>query len=185
MRVVAGLGNPGPQYVWTRHNAGFLIVQRLAEKWNLTFREGGLSHDAIRRDSDGEVRLVLPQCYMNRSGEALVGLVEPPLEETLIVVYDDVDLPTGTLRIRCGGGAGGHRGVASVIDNCGSEFVRLRVGVGRPDEGRDTAEFVLAELSSAEREELMDSVDRGTDAIECLLDQDVEAAMNRFNGARA
>ena len=183
MRVVAGLGNPGAKYAWTRHNMGMMIVQKTAERWDVTLR----SQDAALQGScvrDGEeVRLVLPQTYMNRSGEALEHLVTAPAGENLVVVYDDVDLPVGSMRIRLGGGPGGHRGVASVIERCDADFVRLRIGVGRPPEGQDTADFVLEPLVGDERKQLLGGVERGVDAVECILADGLDIAMNRFNGS--
>jgi peptidyl-tRNA hydrolase, PTH1 family len=191
MRVVAGLGNPGERYARTRHNIGFMVVREIAKRWRVPFETRGVvgSDGAAARATavvDGEeIELVLPQTYMNRSGSALSGLVESPVGENLVVVYDDVDLPVGALRIRRGGGAGGHRGVESIIETCGPSFVRVRVGVGRPPQGVETADYVLAEISSDQREPLADAAERAADAVVCVLADGVQVAMNRFNGMQA
>jgi PTH1 family peptidyl-tRNA hydrolase len=185
MRVVVGLGNPGPEYVWTRHNVGFMVVNSLSDRWGITMRRRGSALVAERLVDDDVVRLVAPQTFMNRSGEALHGLATLPADDRMVVVYDDVDLPAGVLRIRRGGGAGGHRGVASMIEHCGSEFTRVRVGIGRPSEGTETADFVLAEIEEVGRSDWLDEIERAADSLECLLDEGIQTAMNRFNGAPA
>ncbi len=186
MRVVVGLGNPGPEYFWTRHNVGFMVVNSLSDRWGVAMRNVGISRIGERTDDDGESTiLVTPQTYMNRSGVAVEALLEHVTDENLIVIYDDVDLNPGTLRIRRNGGAGGHRGVASVIDSCGAEFTRVRVGVGRPPEGLDTADYVLAEIEERDRADWLNDIARAADSVECVLDEGVQAAMNRFNGVQA
>lgn len=185
MRVVVGLGNPGPEYVWTRHNVGFMVVNSLSNRWGVTMRRRGSALVAERRVGDELTRLIAPQTFMNRSGEALHGLADLPADERLVVVYDDVDLPAGVLRIRRNGGAGGHRGVASMIEHCGPGFTRVRVGIGRPPEESETADFVLAEIEQSERSGWLDEIERAADSVECLLDEGIQTAMNRFNGASA
>jgi PTH1 family peptidyl-tRNA hydrolase len=127
------------------------------------------------------VLLAEPQTFMNRSGEALA---QHPLEvdDVLVVVYDDIDLPVGQVRIRPRGGAGGHRGVASIIERFGSEFARVRVGVGRPPEGCDAETYVLAPLRPAELGAVRAAVERASDALECVIGHGVAVAMSRFNG---
>ncbi len=185
MRVVVGLGNPGPEYVWTRHNVGFMVLNTLSDRWGVALRRSGLAVIGERADAQGPTVLVAPQTYMNRSGEAVAGLLDAPADEDLVVVYDDVDLEPGALRIRRSGGAGGHRGVESMIECCGAGFTRVRVGIGRPPEGMDTADYVLAELEESERADWMNGIGRAADSVECLLDDGVQTAMNRFNGAPA
>ncbi len=182
MRVVVGLGNPGPEYVWTRHNVGFMVVNTLADRWGVSFRRTELALVGERAGGGEKTLLLAPQTFMNRSGMALDGLDEK--EEGLIVIYDDVDLPAGELRIRRSGGAGGHRGVASVIEHCGAAFSRVRIGVGRPPEGSETADFVLAELDVGERADWLSGIDRAADSVECVLDEGIQTAMNRFNGVQ-
>lgn len=180
MWVVVGLGNPGPEYADTRHNAGFMVVDALAKRWHIA-----LAVDADNRARRGRgayaghaVQLIEPLLYMNRSGDVLDGLTA---DDSVIAAYDDLDLPAGRLRIRPHGGAGGHRGVASLIANLGDAFTRLRVGVGRPPEGVDAADYVLTPVVGAERQALSEAAERACDAIEVIITQGVGAAMNRYN----
>ncbi len=182
MRVVAGLGNPGPRYVRTRHNAGFMVVRKIAERWGTELLARGDALLGERLHEGQRQRLVLPQGFMNRSGNVLRDLVDDASGEDFVAVYDDVDLPVGALRVRGRGGSGGHRGVASIIEECGADFIRVRVGVGRPPENSDTADYVLADLSEGELEELVPAVERAADAVECVLEAGLVKAMNHFNG---
>lgn len=181
MRIVAGLGNPGAEYDASRHNIGFMVVRALADRWNVTLRRSATALEGIAHFAGEEVRLLLPQTYMNRSGAALAGVFDGAPEGHLVVVHDDVDLPEGTVRVRARGGSGGHRGVSSVIETCGPEFVRVRVGVGRPPQGSDTADFVLAEIPADTWGSFRSGIELAADAIECVLADGVATAMNRFN----
>ena len=125
------------------------------------------------------VALLQPCAYMNRSGEVVAGAIDAG--DSLVVAFDDLDLPEGALRVREHGGAGGHRGVASMLSHVGDRFVRVRIGIGRPPAGADPAAFVLEPLSAPAAATLAASVDRAADAIECILSDGVPAAMNRFN----
>lgn len=180
-RLVAGLGNPGPQYAGTRHNVGFLVADELARraacgfdfdaKWNsLLARCGGRS-------------LMKPQTFMNLSGEAVGGYARFfKLErEQVMVVIDDVSLPLGSLRLRRSGTAGGHNGLESVLIHLGSEAVpRLRVGIGAPD-GRPLHDHVLGKFEESEEKILLEAVARAADAFEFCNAHGLEAAMNQFN----
>jgi peptidyl-tRNA hydrolase, PTH1 family len=185
MKAVVGLGNPGPSYAQTRHNVGFWVVEELAARHHLRFARGDYrSHVARGRIRDEEVVLLKPQTFMNASGEA-VGRARRDLgleAADIIVVYDDLDIPVGRIRVRGEAGAGGHHGVESVIEALGSRaFPRVRVGIGRP--GGDPMEHVLGTPAPQERELLEASVERAADAVEVVLDEGVGRAMNRFNGA--
>jgi PTH1 family peptidyl-tRNA hydrolase len=182
MRIVVGLGNPGTRYERTRHNVGFMVVENLATRWNVGIGAPrcGLRQGAARF-CGRPVLLVEPYLYMNLSGEALSGLDLPWSAEDLVVVHDDLDIAAGELRVRRGGGAAGHRGLSSLIDACGAAFERVRVGVGRPRPGVDPAEHVLAEMEGDEMARLRSSAVRAADAVECLLSDGIERAMNRFN----
>jgi len=192
-RLVVGLGNPGPDYADTRHNVGVRVLERFAERCGGTLdrprfhsRYGVVTLAPGPGEEAGlAVGLLAPQTYMNRSGEAVVGALGAlPVAEPghLLVVFDDVDLPFGRLRLRPGGGAGGHRGLSDIIDCLGQrDFARLRVGVDRPPPGADTAAYVLEPFDAREREELPDLLDRACEALECALREGVVAAMNRFN----
>ncbi len=185
MKAVIGLGNPGPQYEKTRHNVGFRVVAQLAKRWGVAaFRQalGSLIGEAFWR---GEaVLLVKPQAYMNCSGEAIGRLCNSYglRAGDLVVVYDDMDLPLGRIRIRQNGGAGGHRGVQSVIAGLGTkEFSRVRIGIGRPPVGKNPADFLLSPFTWAEEEFISLAVERAAEAVETLLSEGLQKAMNQFN----
>lgn len=185
--VIVGLGNPGPQYERTRHNAGFLLVGRLAAAHGIRIRQE--RHGALVGDGGIGARrclLALPQTYMNRSGEAVRRLLAFTGldQESLVVVHDDLDLPLGRLRLRRGGGAGGHRGIASILEHLGSpDFTRLKIGVGRPPAGVPADGYVLQPFAAAESEPLRKTLDRGAAALEVLLAGGLAAAMNECNAA--
>ncbi len=183
--LVAGLGNPGREYAGNRHNAGFRCVDHLAASHGLSFsrrqKRARVAQGCIEKRS---VLLIKPLTFMNRSGgpvAALVRFYRVPLARVL-VVYDDLDLPLGTTRLRPSGGAGGHRGVRSVINQLGSrEFPRLRIGIGRPPGRMDPADYVLQDFSEEEERLLEESLRQATAAIETWLLEGVEEAMTRYN----
>lgn len=184
VKLIVGLGNPGRAYARSRHNVGFMALDLLARKWGLRFgHRWSQAHVAVGRVSCAEVALAKPQTYMNLSGESVQRLLRrlrlPPSE--LLVVYDDLDLPLGRLRLRERGSAGGHGGVQSVIDRLGTDvFARLRVGIGRP-EPREAVEYVLAEFSDGEKRQLEEVLERAVAAVEMCLAEGLPSAMNRFN----
>lgn len=189
MRVIVGLGNPGSEYQRARHNLGFWVIERLAQRWEIPLtRRALLSSLGEGRWKGVQVLLVQPQTYMNRSGEAVARIcAHYHLSPTdLVVVHDDLDLPLGRVRIkRGGGGAGGNRGVASVITALGSkEFVRVKIGIGRPPDRQDPADYVLQPFTWSEEAFILPAVDRAADAVEALLLEGVEKAMARFNAAQ-
>ena len=184
---MVGLGNPGPEYEETRHNAGFEVVAELARRhggrWN---RRLGVPGEVARVHLAGEVILLRPLTYMNASGDAVRPLVRrlglAPAD--VVVVFDDMDLPPGRLRIRPGGSSGGHRGVASVVAALGTEaFPRVRVGIGRPPEGVDPVDYVLSRIPGGERAAWQAALARAADAVEVLATEGLAMAMQRFNGA--
>ncbi len=184
MWVVVGLGNPGPKYAHTRHNAGFMVVDALARRWDIALEvdADGRARRGAGRHAEHPVQLVQPLVYMNCSGEVLAPLAA---DDHVIAVFDDLDLPIGRLRIRLRGGAGGHRGVASMIERLGDEFSRVRVGVGRPPEGMAAADYVLAPLAVDDRLQLTDTAERACAAIESIITEGPALAMSRFNAAPA
>jgi len=183
--VVVGLGNPGRRYRATRHNMGFRVVDRLADRWAVQVRRE--AHHALvgeaRRDGT-RVLLVKPQTFMNASNQAVSSLkrfYRFGLQD-LILIHDDVDLDPGRVRIRQGGGTGGNRGVAAVIDALGDPgFVRVKVGVGRPPANCSTADHVLTAPAAHELSLLESACDRAADAVEILLADGAAEAMNRIN----
>jgi PTH1 family peptidyl-tRNA hydrolase len=183
--LIVGLGNPGPRYAATRHNAGFFVVDLLAERIGGKFKAHKGRTDVVEGRLGGRpVVLAKPKSYMNESGGPVVAIsrfYKVPLER-ITVVHDDLDLPFGALRLKRGGGDGGHNGLRSLTSALGSrEYVRVRVGIGRPPGRQDPADYVLREFGVAERKELPLVVDRAADAIEALLEQGLEAAQNQFN----
>ena len=173
--VVVGLGNPGRSYERTRHNAGYLVVEELARRHGGSWRRKKKSQVADVSLGPKNVTLLKPTTFMNNSGSALAGL----RAETLILVHDDLDLDPGTVRVKVGGGAGGHNGLRSTIQNVGPDFVRVRIGVGRPPEGArmTVTDFVLGRMDAV----VKDALPRAADVVEAILDEGTEGAMNRFN----
>jgi PTH1 family peptidyl-tRNA hydrolase len=192
VKLVVGLGNPGPEYADTRHNVGFRIVERLAERHAIRLRP---ERRFQGRFGDGMVRGVAvgvlePHTWMNLSGQAVVAAVDAlplgDLQSDLLVVYDDLDLPFGRLRLRPGGGAGGQKGLADIQERLGrGDFPRLRFGIGRPAPGEDPVDHVLAPFAAPEAAALDERLDAAADAIESVLVDGVALAMNRFNPAAA
>ena len=186
MRVIVGLGNPGPEYRKTRHNLGFWVVDLLAERWTTTLsRKAFLSLVGEAQWRGEKILLLEPQTYMNRSGEAVAkvrNFYHLDLAD-LVIIHDDLDLPSGQLRIkRGGGGAGGNRGVASIIETLGSkEFVRVKIGIGRPPGRRDPAHFVLQPFTPQEEAFILPAVDCAANAIEVILSEGVDKAMALFH----
>jgi PTH1 family peptidyl-tRNA hydrolase len=183
--LIVGLGNPGLEYSATRHNMGFLCLDRLATKHRLRFT-GKRAKSVLARGAIGgnDVALAKPQTYMNLSGESvreLLRLYAMPTK-SLLVVYDDVDLPAGTVRIRERGGPGTHNGMRSIVDEIGTtEFPRLRIGVGTPTDGQNLADYVLGLPTPDERALLDEALGRGVEAIETVARRGIGAAMNQFN----
>lgn len=183
--LVAGLGNPGPAYVHTRHNVGFAVVERLAADASAGFASGPCETQlALVLLSSVPVLLLKPQTFMNRSGAAVAGWLSrlglPPAR--LIVVHDDLDLPVGRVRVVTVAGPGGHRGVGSIQETLGTtEFARIRVGIGRPCAGEGAADRVLADVAPEESPVLADAVARAADAVRSLILEGPGPAMNRYN----
>lgn len=182
--MVVGLGNPGPSYANTRHNVGFAVIERLAAKLNAP-NPRRLHAALVSQCEVGDQTLVLvqPMTYMNRSGQAVRPLLDSfgLTPGDLLVVYDDVALPVGTLRIRRRGSAGGHNGMKSVISSLNSEeFARLRIGVGSPEE-KDLADYVLSPFRLSERPLVDAAIEAAAEAVLVWVTSGVEEAMNRFN----
>ena len=185
MKLVVGLGNPGPRYEGTRHNVGFAALDLLAGRHGLQWEAAPRGIEALVANWRlGGAILAKPLTFMNLSGGAVVGLLQfykIPVEEQLVIV-DETQLETGRLRIRPDGSAGGHNGLKSMIASLGTmAFPRLRIGVGRGDKRRDLADHVLARFEPEERSVIEDAIGRAADAAELFVAEGVSAAMNRFN----
>lgn len=186
MKIIVGLGNPGREYEATRHNIGFMVVEQLAR--TLGISTGRTKERALVAESQvkGEkVLLVKPLTYMNLSGEAVGALLRwyklDPAD--LIVIHDDLDLPPGKLRIRQQGGPGGHNGIKSIIRLLGTEkFVRIKLGIGRPHPGQESADYVLNRFNAEERDLIGEAVAKGAEAVLYLLENGPVAAANLYNG---
>jgi len=182
MRVIVGLGNPGSQYAGSRHNLGFAVVEELSRRWRLPL---GRARHGLRMAAGSvagqHVALIEPQMYVNVSGPALGHAGQHIEAKRLIVVHDDLDLGLGSVRVKCGGGTAGHHGLDSIVERYGRDFVRVRVGVGRPPRGQDSVDYVLARFHEQEREIVAGAVARAADAVECIIIEGEQAAMNTFN----
>lgn len=187
--LIVGLGNPGREYAHTRHNIGFRCLDALADRHGLTFEDRKRSKAKVAAGQIGQRRVLLakPQTYMNLSGSAVQGLltffrISP---QQMIVVYDDLDLPVGTLRIRPKGGSGGHRGMTDIIQRLGTQdFPRIRVGIGRPEAPHmDPAAYVLRPFEEEEEPVIQEAIARVGLAIETWLSEGIDQAMNRYNGS--
>lgn len=183
--LVVGLGNPGPRYAATRHNAGFLVLDVLVERLGGRLKAHKGRADVLEGRLAGvPVVLAEPRSYMNESGGPVVSVArfyKIPLDR-IVVVHDELDLPFGALRLKVGGGDGGHNGLRSVTAALGSKaYLRVRFGIGRPPGRQDPADFVLREFGATERKELAFFVDRAADAVEALLSDGLDAAQNTYN----
>ncbi len=184
MRTVVGLGNPGDEYAGTRHNVGFEVVERLARRRGVAFNRPRRGSRVARTSCAGTaVLLVEPLMFMNCSGDAMARLDADlrPAAAEMIVVHDDLDLACGRVAVKRGGGTGGHRGLASLVAWGGGDFARVRLGIGRPAAGEDVTGFVLRRFRRDERELIDAGLERAADAVEAILTDGVERAMNSFN----
>lgn len=184
--LIVGFGNPGREYIYTRHNIGFMLIDRIAVRLNAHGMK--LQSKAIVMSTLHEERKIIlakPQTFMNLSGQSVQGLLhfyKLPIEN-LLVAHDDLDIPLGTIRIRPGGGPGGQRGMADTIERLGTkEFPRLRLGIGRPPGRMDPKDYVLQDFSKDDQKFLPEVLDRATDAALEFVLKGLNTAMNKFNG---
>lgn len=185
MKIIIGLGNPGRKYAHTRHNAGFLALDALASSLSVSVSQE--KHDALlckaRIGSEGVV-LAKPQTYMNDSGRAVAAIMRDAYATAadVIAAHDDLDLPLGTVRVKLGGGHGGHNGLRSLIERLGTaDFIRVRIGIGRPPAGMDAADYVLSPFGSEERSAAGEATGRAAGAIRAIVSDGPVRAMNLFN----
>lgn len=184
MRLLVGLGNPGKAYAQTRHNVGMWAIERAAARWSIRLSQRGPAQRGSGRLGRELIELAGLLDWMNCSGPPVKGLLRefgiPPSE--LIVVHDDLDLEPGRLRIKLSGGYGGHNGIKSLIEALGTpQFIRLKIGVGRPAPSQDSADYVLEPVTKDELAVFEPCLERAVDALECLIHRGSEVAMNQFN----
>ncbi len=185
MKIIVGLGNPGKKYERTRHNAGFLAVDEIAESLHVEVSQEKY-HALVGRariDSE-EIILAKPQTYMNDSGRAASAIMRGTYATAadLIVIHDELDLPLGAVRVKTGGGHGGHNGLRSLIEHLGSaDFIRVRVGIGKPEPRMDAADYVLSPFLASERQAADEAVRQAANAAMAVVSQGVTKAMNLIN----
>ncbi len=184
MKLIVGLGNPGKEYEKTRHNTGFMVMDRLAETFQVSINVKKFKGEYVKFKYRGEdVILLKPMTYMNNSGESVIQVMNyfKIDVEDLLVIYDDMDTPTGKLRLRQSGSAGGHNGIKSIIAHVGTQnFKRIRVGIDKHPQ-IPVVDYVLGRFSKEEQPLIDEGIDRAVKAVEMMLDKDFVAAMNAFN----
>jgi PTH1 family peptidyl-tRNA hydrolase len=187
VKAVLGLGNPGRKYARTRHNLGFAVVDRIAAEHRISIKtEKCRSLMGEWQAGSERILLAKPQTYMNLTGAAVAEVLRyfPVTSGDLVVICDDLDLPLGRIRIRARGGAGGHRGLQSILETVGDEnFLRVRIGIGRPPAGVEPTDYVLQRFTEEELETVDQSVGRAAEAVDCLLIEGTSRAMEKFNRA--
>lgn len=188
LKIIVGLGNPGPEHVLTRHNAGFWFVDALAARHGGRFR----SHTKFQGDicrltlSGNDITLLKPSTYMNRSGLAIRALSDyiKASAADIMVVHDELDLPVGEARFKAGGGHGGHNGLRDTITHIGADFWRLRIGIGHPGDKSEVIDYVLRRAPQAEEDTIIDSIGEALDDLSVFLEQGAEKAMNSLHGKK-
>jgi PTH1 family peptidyl-tRNA hydrolase len=188
LKVIVGLGNPGPEHLLTRHNAGFWFVDALAAKLGARFR----SHTRFQGDicraqlGGGDMTLLKPMTYMNRSGLSVRAISDymKVAPEEILVAHDELDLPVGEVRFKLGGGPGGHNGLRDSITHIGPDFWRLRLGIGHPGDRSQVIDYVLHRAPAEEEEKILAAVAQGLDALPVFLEQGSERAMNGLHGKK-
>jgi peptidyl-tRNA hydrolase, PTH1 family len=184
LRLIVGLGNPGAAYAQTHHNVGMWVIERAAARWSIRLAKRGIAHRGSGLLGSELLELAGTLDWMNITGPPLKGLLRELslTADDLILVHDDLDLDLGRLRIKQAGGHGGHNGIKSVIDTIGTaQFVRVKIGIGRPAPCQDSADYVLQAFTREELEVLNPCLDRAVDALECLIHRGIAVAMNEFN----
>lgn len=185
LKIIVGLGNPGPEHLLTRHNAGFWLVDALAARLDARFRPHTKFHGEICRTQLGgfELNLLKPTTYMNRSGlaiRALADYLKVPARE-ILVAHDELDLPVGQVRFKFGGGHGGHNGLRDTITHIGADFWRLRLGIAHPGDREEVIDYVLHRAPKEEEERIMECIQEALDVLPLFLEQGSERAMNALH----
>lgn len=186
LKLIVGLGNPGQQYANTRHNAGFWFVEQLAKEFNISLsvekKFNGLTGRG--RIFDHDIRLLLPSTFMNNSGQAVVPMVNffNIDNDQLLIAHDELDIPAGSIKLKTGGGHGGHNGLRDIVPHIGKEFHRLRVGIGHPGHKSKVSGHVLSKPSMDERLSIDHALQAAFDALPLLLDGNIDKARNQING---
>lgn len=186
MKCIVGLGNPGSKYADTRHNVGFMVLEKLSQRWGISFSSQIRHHSLLAEGvvKGQRVLLAMPQTYMNRSGLAVAELLRyHPLDvEQLAVVYDDLDLPIGAVRLRKQGSSGGHNGLKSIIQHIGTQsFPRVRIGIGRPPADKGVTDYVLSPFDREQQEAMAEAIEWAAEALEHWLSHPFEQTMNLYN----
>lgn len=185
MWAVVGLGNPGRRYASTRHNVGFMFVRRVAKNWKVRLRKRSFhSKTCLVEKAQARVLLTLPQTYMNHSGRAVKGILDGRRikPEQLLVIYDDLDIPLGEIRIRKEGGTGTHKGMTSIVEEIQTtKFARIRIGIGSLEPEEDAVDFVLSPFTREEKPLLEKSLNAAQEALDLILSGETDKAMNIYN----
>ncbi|NOQ80240.1 MAG: aminoacyl-tRNA hydrolase [Gammaproteobacteria bacterium] len=185
IQIIAGLGNPGNEYERTRHNAGFWFIDQLISQYNLTLKsEAKFLGDVAKLNTpSGNVWLLKPTTFMNRSGQSIARLAQfyKIKPEQILVVHDELDLPPGTVKLKQGGGHGGHNGLRDSIAHLGKNFYRLRLGIGHPGNKEQVVGFVLGKTPQSEKTLIESSIDKSIDSIELIMQGDMQKAMNQLH----
>lgn len=186
IQLIVGLGNPGAQYQHTRHNAGFWFVEQLAETFGIALSHDKKFHGLVGRGTihGADVRLLLPETFMNRSGQAVVPMAKfyGVPAHAILVAHDELDIAAGAIRLKTGGGHGGHNGLKDIVPHIGADFHRLRVGIGRPAHSSQVSSFVLSKPTGDERISIDAAIDCAIDALPKLMAGDMDRARNHING---
>jgi peptidyl-tRNA hydrolase, PTH1 family len=185
LKLIVGLGNPGPEYARTRHNAGFWLLDELARRFGATFRKEARYHAELARARVGgeELWFLKPMSFMNRSGgpvHSVAGFYKIPVE-SILVAYDELDFPAGVVRLKSGGGAGGHNGMRDIIAQMGDGFWRLRIGIGHPGDKSQVLNYVLGRPQPPDERLILDAVQSAIDTIPVMLTEGSAKAMNRLH----
>jgi PTH1 family peptidyl-tRNA hydrolase len=184
MKCIVGLGNPGKKYQHTRHNIGFMVIDELLHRHQADLNKSKFNGKyTVERIGGEKVMLLQPHTYMNLSGEAIRPLMDYYQidSDDVLIIYDDLDLPAGKIRLREKGGHGGHNGIRSTIDHIGKDFKRIRIGIGRPVTPMRVVDYVLGTFPETQREDVAHSISRAADACEAWIDKPFQTLMNTFN----